>query len=87
MKTKREIAEILWRFHNDRLSNPNLKEMKPYIEQLDQVYKQELEEINNDSVYSCYDENCWENLDEERQRGISEHHAEVKRKLNNGNKE
>ena len=26
------IAEIFWQFHNDRLKDPSINEMKPYIQ-------------------------------------------------------
>lgn len=28
----REISQILWQFHNDRLKDPSINEMKPYIQ-------------------------------------------------------
>lgn len=30
--TIKDIAEIFWQFHNDRLDDPSIKEMKPYIQ-------------------------------------------------------
>ena len=30
----RRLVEILWKFHNDRLKDPSIKEMKPYIDEL-----------------------------------------------------
>lgn len=37
MNQNKEIAEIFWKFHNDRLANPELTEMKPYIEPVEQL--------------------------------------------------
>lgn len=40
----REIAEILWRFHNDRLADPSINEMKPYIQPiLDIITKEKIQ--------------------------------------------
>ena len=30
----RRLVEILWKFHNDRLKDPSIKEMKPYVDEL-----------------------------------------------------
>lgn len=39
-------------------------------------------QLIRDSRYSCYkDEQCWENLSDERQRGIVEHEEEIIAKL------
>lgn len=31
-KELRQLSELFWRFHNDRLDDPTIKEMKPYIQ-------------------------------------------------------
>ena len=30
----RRLVEILWKFHNDRLKDPSIAELKPYIDEL-----------------------------------------------------
>lgn len=31
----RKLADLFWQFHNDRLTNPNLTEMKPYLKPIE----------------------------------------------------
>lgn len=38
----RDLAEILWQFHNDRLADPSINEMKPYIEPILALLKEEV---------------------------------------------
>lgn len=44
-----ELAELFWQFHNDRLADPNLTEMKPYIQPILNLLKEQklqlLEEV------------------------------------------
>lgn len=42
----REIAELFWSFHNARLADPSINEMKPYIQPiLDLVHQKQVEAI------------------------------------------
>jgi hypothetical protein len=41
----RELAEIFWQFHNDRLKDPSITEMKPYIEQVQAHIAREVGEM------------------------------------------
>lgn len=41
----REIAEILWAFHDARLADPSIKEMQPYIQPMLQLLRQAMEEV------------------------------------------
>lgn len=38
----RDLAEILWQFHNDRLADPSINEMKPYIEPILDLIQEEV---------------------------------------------
>ena len=80
-----EIAELFWQFHNDRLDNPNLTEMKPYIQPildlLDRVRISELEKLHdlfssNTYVYENWDEKITDRISKLRthpNRAINEH--------------
>lgn len=39
------ISELFWKFHNDRLANPNLTKMDDYIKPILEIYTQLFSEI------------------------------------------
>lgn len=34
-----KLSEVLWQFHNDRLKDPNLTDITPYIKRVQSVFK------------------------------------------------
>lgn len=41
-KTVRAIADILWQFHNDRLKDPSITDLAPYIRPIKQLMADEV---------------------------------------------
>lgn len=41
LDTARMISDLMWKFHNDRLDNPNLIDMTPYIKPIQAYIKEQ----------------------------------------------
>lgn len=79
----RELAEIFWKFHNDRLKDPSINEMKPYIQPVLDFIEAELQNLrqqlaseveglklrHNSNIYTTTQFNARE---EERKTGNNE---------------
>lgn len=70
----RAITEILWSFHNDRLKDPSINEMKPYIQpmldliasQRNQILQEVIDELDSklDDILSDFLDEVAEAKDE-----------------------
>lgn len=49
-KELRQLSELFWRFHNDRLDDPTIKEMKPYTQPILDLINQQTQAARIDEL-------------------------------------
>lgn len=47
----RQLADILWQFHNDRLDDPSIKEMRLYINPVLTILDKQIVEAREDQTF------------------------------------
>lgn len=80
-KTPKEILDDVFEIASSAFPEDYATLRKGMLKALDAHYYQLMLSLVEQAKYQCYPENCWDDLSEERQKGINELATELEAKL------